>query len=125
MAFREKTKSPAVEKAENRRNGMVVIDKKEGSPVNYGNSKVPLTVAEMSAQIDLVESKRADYNMALKTADEKSNIYDAEEKKLTAMTKTVLSGSISHFGDNSDEYEQLGGIRKSDRKKPVRKPKAK
>lgn len=125
MAFREKTKSPAVEKAENRRNGMVVIDKKEESPVNYGNSKVPLTAAEMTAQIDLVEAKRADYNMALKVADEKSNDYDAEEKKLTEMTKTVLSGSVSHFGDDSDEYEQLGGIRKSDRKKPVRKPKTK
>ncbi len=125
MAFREKTKSPVVEKAENRRNGMLVIDEKEGSPINYGNSKVPLTVAEMSAQINLVEAKRADYNMALKAADEKSNAYDAEEEKLAEMTKTVLSGSISHFGDDSDEYEQLGGIRKSDRKKPVRKPKAK
>lgn len=125
MAFREKTQSPAVEKAVNRRNGMVVIDEKEGSPVNYGNSKVPLTVAEMTAQIDLVEAKRAIYNMALKTADEKSNDYDAEEKILSKMTKTVLSGSISNFGDDSDEYEQLGGIRKSDRKKPVRKPKTK
>ncbi|MFA6597108.1 MAG: hypothetical protein WCS69_05235 [Ignavibacteriaceae bacterium] len=73
MSFREKAKSPVVEKAENRRNGMVVIDKKEESPVNYGNSKVPLTVAEMTAQINLVEAKRADYNMALKAADEKSN----------------------------------------------------
>jgi len=70
MSFREKTKSPIVEKAESRLNGMQVIDGKQETPVNYGNSKVPLTVVEMTAQIALVESKRSDYNKALKAADE-------------------------------------------------------
>ena len=49
---------------------------------------------------------------------------NAKEKKLSEMCTKVLSGAVSEFGDDSDEYEQLGGTRKSDRKKPVRKPKA-
>jgi len=48
---------------------------------------------------------------------------DAEEKKLNDMCTIVLAAAVSEFGDDSDEYEQLGGTRKSDRKKPVRKPK--
>ncbi|MCK9424603.1 MAG: hypothetical protein M0Q21_01035 [Ignavibacteriaceae bacterium] len=124
MAYREKTKSPVVEKAESRLNGMQVVDGKQEAPVNYGNSKTPLTVAEMTAQIALVESKRGDYNRALKAADELSNDIDAEEKKLSEMSTKVLSGAVSEFGEDSDEYEQLGGTKKSDRKKPVRKPKA-
>lgn len=125
MAYREKTKSPIVEKAESRLNGMQVVDGKQETPVNYGNSKVPLMVAEMAAQIALVESKRSDYNKTLKAADEISNDIDAEENKLNEMCTKVLSVAVGQFGEDSDEYEQLGGTRKSDRKKPVRKPKAK
>ncbi|MFA6597334.1 MAG: hypothetical protein WCS69_06395 [Ignavibacteriaceae bacterium] len=36
---------------------------------------------------------------------------------------TVHYWAISQFGEDTDEYERLGGIRKSNRKKPVRKPK--
>jgi len=86
---------------------------------------IPLIDAEIAAQIAVVESKRSDYNKALKAADEQSNIMDAEEKKLNDMCTIVLASAVSEFGDDSDEYEQLGGTRKSDRKKPVRKPKAK
>jgi len=123
MAYREKKKSPVVEKAESRLNGMQVVDGKQESPVNYGNPKEPLTVAEMAAQIALVELKRGDYNKTLKAADELSNDIDAEEEILTEMSTKVLSSAIGQFGEDSDEYEQLGGTRKSDRKKPVRKPK--
>ncbi len=125
MAYREKTKSPIVEKAESRLNGMQVVDGKQETPVNYGSSKVPLTVADMAAQIALVESKRSDYNKTLKAADEISNDIDVEEKKLNEMCTKILSAAVGQFGEDSDEYEQLGGTRKSDRKKPVRKPKAK
>ncbi len=35
------------------------------------------------------------------------------------------SGIKGYFGGNSSQYEQAGGTRASERKKPVRKPKAK
>ncbi len=124
MGFKEKAKSGIVEKAENRLSGMQVVDGSQDKPVNYGSEKGPLTVQEMTAQINLVEAKRAEYNKTLKTADEISNEYDAEETKLNELCKKVLSNAVGIFGDDSDEYEQLGGTRKSDRKKPVRQPKA-
>jgi len=46
-----------------------------------------------------------------------------EEKKFCEIYTIILVAAVSEFGDDSDEYEQLGGTRKSDRKKPVRKPK--
>lgn len=121
MAFKEKGKSSVVSKAEDRLNGMQVVDKNQGKTVNYGNDQSQITVTELSAQIGVVETKRADYNKALKAADELSNEYDALEKLLAEMCRKILSGAISKFGDDSDEYEQLGGTRKSDRKKPVKK----
>ncbi len=124
MAFKEKGKSAIVSKAENRLNGMQVVEANQGKPINYGNDEVPLNAAAMSAQIELVESKRADYNKVLKTADEKSNEYYIAEKMLNEMCTKVLSGAVSKFGDDSVEYEQLGGTRKSDRKKAVKKPAA-
>lgn len=57
-------------------------------------------------------------------ADAFCDIFKEEEKKLNDMCTIVLAAAVSEFGDDSDEYEQLGGTRKSDRKKPVRKPKA-
>ena len=36
----------------------------------------------------------------------------------------VLSNAVGLVGDDSDEYELLGGTKASERKRPVRKPKA-
>jgi hypothetical protein len=121
MGFREKTKSPVVTKAESRLNGMQVIETNQGAAVNYSSEKEPLTAATMQQQIELVETTRTDYNKALKAADELSNAYDTEEQKLNDLCTKVLSGALAKFGDDSDEYEQLGGTRKSDRKKTVKK----
>ena len=42
---------------------------------------------------------------------------------LTALTTRALSGIRGFFGPDSDEYEQAGGTRKSERRKPTRKTK--
>ena len=121
MGFREKTKSSIVTKAESRLTGMQLVETNKGAPVNYVTEQNPLTAAEMALQIGVVENKRADYNKALKAADELSNEYDAEEEKLNDLCTKVLSGALAKFGSDSDEYEQLGGTRKSDRKKSSKK----
>ena len=41
------------------------------------------------------------------------------------LNERALDGVASKYGKNSNEYEQAGGTRKSERKRPVRKPKAK
>jgi len=50
------------------------------------------------------------------------NQRDAKNTTLTEMTTRALSGIRGYFGPNSDEYEQTGGTRTSERKKPVCKP---
>jgi hypothetical protein len=49
---------------------------------------------------------------------------DEAAAKRRELTTRALSGIRGYFGPDSDEYEQAGGTRTSERKKPVRKPKA-
>jgi hypothetical protein len=123
MAFKEKQKSAFIAKAESRLNGMQLIDTNHSAVINYGIETQPLTVKEYEEKIQAVEAKRSEYNKMLKTADELSNAYEALEEELNAMSRKILAGALSKFGADSDEYEQVGGTRTSDRKKPVRKTK--
>jgi hypothetical protein len=83
-----------------------------------------LTVASFDAAIGAVQSKLADYNQALAAADEKSNTLDSSERMLRDLSERMLAGIGARFGKDSSEYEQAGGVRKSDRKFPPRKTKA-
>src|SRR6185503_4965799 len=48
----------------------------------------------------------------------------AAEKALGDLSERMLAGVAARFGKNSSYYEQAGGVRMSERKRPVRKPKA-
>ena len=123
MARRLKEKSPIVEKAEGRSAGMKTVDEKTGKKQNYGTAENPLTIDEMNAQIAVVENKRKEGNELLKKVDDIDNEYEAEEAKLNNMVTQVLSNAVGVVGNDSDEYELLGGTKRSERKHPVRKPK--
>ena len=123
MAYRNKEKSPIVEKAEDRAAGMKTVDEKKGSKQNYGTSAAPLTIDEFNTQIQSVENKRKEGNDTLKKMDQINNEYEAEENKLQQMFTQILASAVSVVGDDSDEYELLGGTKRSERKRPVRKPK--
>lgn len=64
-----------------------------------------------------------EYNELLRLADEKANNLDELEKKLKDWNERMLEGVSSVYGKDSNEYEKAGGVRRSDRKKPVRKEK--
>lgn len=66
-----------------------------------------------------------EYNTLLASADEKLNIINANDKKLRAFNKKILPAVGLKYGTDSSEYEKVGGIRESERKKPVRKVKDK
>jgi uncharacterized protein YPO0396 len=65
---------------------------------------------------DEVEAKRRELTALI-------NKRDAANAELTKLTTRARSGIRGFFGPDSDEYEQAGGTRSSERKKPVRKPK--
>ncbi len=123
MALVEKEKSPEVEKAEGRLTGMKEVDVRTGKKNNYGTQEKPLTQDEMLAQIELVEAKRKEGNELKKKWDSSNSDYEGEVEKLNDMVSQVLSNAVGVVGNDSDEYELLGGTKKSNRKHPVRKPK--
>lgn len=84
---------------------------------------VGLTIAAFDASIGDTQTKLEEYNQALASVDEKSNDLVAAEKALTDMHERMLAGVGAKFGKDSTQYEQAGGVRKSERKPRPRKPK--
>jgi hypothetical protein len=114
---RQKRSSRAIEKAEQRAAGLEMI-----SPsLEVGNS---LTLENFTAEIKQFRRKLADYNSLLAKINIAQTELDKDEKQLMLMTGDMLTGVASKFGKDSYEYQLAGGIRRSDRKRPVRKPKA-
>lgn len=64
-----------------------------------------------------------DYNVSLAVTDEKQNVVNGKDKLVRAALKKILPAIGLKYGTNSDEYEKAGGVRESERKKPVRRPK--
>lgn len=83
-----------------------------------------LTVAAFDTAIANLQAKLADYNQALAAIDEKANTLALAEKEVRDLSERMLAGVAARFGKDSSEYEQAGGVRKSERKVPNRKPKA-
>src|SRR2546430_6124951 len=54
--------------------------------------------------------------------DDSSNRFDAQNDLLNDWNRRVLSAVEAQFGPDSSEYEMVGGTRKSERKKPSKKP---
>ena len=65
------------------------------------------------------------YNAILLQADAALNALKAHERKMTDWNKRTLAGVGSAYGDDSTQYEQAGGTRRSERKKRTTTPKAK
>jgi hypothetical protein len=55
--------------------------------------------------------------------DDKLNAFVAAETTLRDISERILAGVAARYGKNSSQYEQAGGVRKSERKRPVRKAK--
>ena len=53
--------------------------------------------------------------------DDSSNRFDAQNDLLSDWNRRVLSAVEAQYGPDSSEYEMVGGTRKSERKRPIRK----
>ena len=81
-----------------------------------------LTASRYQAAIDEVKNAMDTYNTTLSTVDDLLNNLKEKEKALMEWNERVLIGVAAKFGKNSTQYEQAGGKRKSERKKPSKKP---
>lgn len=124
MAKRKRPQPLIVTQSEIRLSAMQKIDETSGRTVDYGGTGRPITQKEMEEQITECEKLNGAYNKELEAADKALNEVMAAEEKLEAMYTEILKGAVSEFGRDSSEVEMLGGTRTSERRRPVRKPKA-
>ena len=95
--------------------------KPEGKPAKWANGLTTAAIrkhtATVRAQIADITSKSKDLT---KVVDDKN----ANLKTLEAQRKQARAAVLGVFGDDSPEYAALGGVKRSDRKRPGRKVKA-
>ena len=82
-----------------------------------------MTLANFRQKVQAAQAALDHYNGLLTQADLESDQFDDLEKELKDLSERMLTGVATEFGKNSPEYEAAGGVRKSERKKPTRKPK--
>ncbi|MBS1793290.1 MAG: hypothetical protein JSS81_05520 [Acidobacteria bacterium] len=103
-----------VQSAQQRVNGMKSVDER----LDLGNG---VTVETFTAAIKGVTDEIAEYNMMLADLDAKANLIDSKIGLMKDFAKRALTGAEYKYGPDSNEYERIGGIRTSDRKKPGRR----
>jgi hypothetical protein len=116
---RKKRTSPAADKAVTRAAALSSI-----SPtLDLGNG---LTLDAYNAAIAKINAPNtgqlAVYNAALSSVDGQLNDLQASEKSLNTLSESMLAGVGVKYGKDSNEYEQAGGTRKSERATPTPSP---
>lgn len=117
MALRKRISSIKIAKATKRLEAMINIDKRYYKTINYGWEPNPLTVSEMNAQIEECRKLINEYNAALEIADSHARDLKDAETLLGDLFTRVLAGGKSIFGVDSLEVAELGGTRRSERKR--------
>ena len=77
-----------------------------------------LALAGYEGDITAISGQLDDYNEKLSTLDQLQNDLETAEAALREKNTRILSAAEAHYGPDSSEYEQVGGTRRSDRKRP-------
>lgn len=112
---RLKRTSKVIEAARERLAGLKAIT---NPPADFGPA---LTAAIYEAKIDSVSARLDAYNQKLAEIDQDQNDLEAAKAELNELNRRFLSAGEATYGPDSNEYEMLGGTRKSERKKPTKK----
>jgi hypothetical protein len=115
---RAKRNSAVLETARQRLAGLKKINDPEP---DFGPA---LTVKSYEDEIKAFSDDQDGYNGDVAALDDKQNRLNFRERNLADMSQRVQAGVKAQYGPDSSEYELVGGIRRSERKKPVRKPKS-
>ena len=82
----------------------------------------PLSLATYELEVTTFSTSLDTYNETLAGLDEMQNKLEAAEDSLRDKNKRVLSAVEAQYGPDSNEYEQAGGTRQSERKRPTGRP---
>ena len=83
-----------------------------------------LTIEGFVAEIEAYRARQDSYNLKLATLDDDTNQLDDHEQRLHDLNQRIQAAIKGQYGSDSSEFELLGGVRRSDRKKPARTTKA-
>ncbi len=109
MPRRKKT-SQILPKAVKRLSGVKSINEK----LDLGNG---ITATSFAKEIEILRQKVDAYNTLLSKVDAASNEIKQAEKKVLLTSKNVLKGVAIKYGDDSNEYEMVGGTRTTERRR--------
>lgn len=88
---------------------------------NPGFSLGEVKLADVKTLIDEVRKGRARSDELRRQLTESVNVTETKTLELTTITSRALSGIRAVFGPDSSQYEEAGGTRSSERKRPSRK----
>lgn len=114
---RRKKASEAYNKAVKRTAALKSIDPN----LDFGNG-LNVTIYDQ-ANTDL-KALMDNYNTKLSDLDAMLNDITTKELVVADLSERMLAAVAGKYGKDSNEYEQAGGVRKSERRKPVRNKKA-
>lgn len=114
---RARRSSSVLDTARQRLAGLKAFD----SAPNLGPA---LSLAAYDQEITTFATSLNTYNERLAALDQLQNSLEAAEASLRDKNKRMLSAVEAQFGADSSEYEQVGGTRTSERKRPTGRPPA-
>ena len=112
--MKTRRKSAAIIAAQDRLSGLMNID----PIIDLGNG---LSAQSYQDKIEMTEAKLNAYVNAVAKADAARAMLIDAEKELKDFSDHIMRGVSVKFGMNSAEYVSVGGTRKKDRKRPIRK----
>ena len=113
---RPKRRSPTIERAKRRCDAVSTIDPK----LDFGEG---LTVGAYAAKVKAGNEQLNTYNTLVTQTDAAAAELRELEAGVASLSRRILKGVASRFGEDSVEYGKAGGTRLSETKRPVRKHK--
>lgn len=77
-----------------------------------------LKISDYEREVNDFTNELDSYNERLSGLDQTQNDLDASENRLREKNRRILAATEATYGPDSNEYEQVGGTRTSDRKRP-------
>ena len=107
---RPKRRSVPIEKARRRCDAVCTIDPK----LDFGEG---LTVSAYQAKIKAANEQLITYNSLVAQTDAAGSELRVLESEVSALSRRLLKGVASRFGEDSAEYGKAGGTRQSEVKR--------
>jgi exonuclease VII small subunit len=80
-----------------------------------------LDIDQYEQDINALGTSLDKYNQTVSLLDQMQNELEADEATLNDKSKRMLAATGAQYGPDSSQYEQVGGTRLSERKRPTKK----